>query len=682
MPENTNIIDRYAIPDLMGKNFFIPDYQRGYRWTRTQIFQLLSDIDLFRKYGKGAFYCLQPIIVKECDKAFIETVRNKDGVSLHSDFDNNRWYEVIDGQQRLTTIKLILTFNNLINPIQAKSDSFRIHYQTRPELGGLFDSFKFNGKGFDGPVDKNEMDIDSYHVLQCLNLIYEWFTVDGEQFEERSRLDQFPSFFSTFFGRKRDDDDEDNQSSEKSVQVLWYELRDSTTPKAIFKRLNGNKIELSNSELIRAIFLSESSEYKADPVFTYKNREEAKTYIRQRRQAHISEQWDLIEQQLRDPSFWAFVTNNNESAYNNRIEYLFDLISLKNIKSPGETSDKLNKRDDRYTYLFFDKELTKARKKNPKSDCLWNLWRKVETYYQTLKSWYDDRDLYHWVGYLIYVKGDDILPQLLKSASELRRKTFRILLLEEIFGREDKKELINLEFDGLNYKDNYQEISCLLMLYNIETYRKNPQMQYFPFKQCKDESWTLEHIHAQNSEGLPKDDNKTLIIWMDENAKALKKFSMKMEAGSDLFNRAQGIISTLETAIAKGEKGITSQEVTSYFNTVLSFYDSCRRSKGESTMVHELYNLTLLSGKLNTAIGNSVFEVKRQELLRRDAEGYFIPYCTKKVFMKYCNLNDDDFEVQQTACWEDSDKANYREDIRTNVLGLKDLLESLRKEEE
>ena len=69
MPTAINIIDRYAIPDLMGKNFFIPDYQRGYRWDKTQIFQLLSDIDLFRKYGKGAFYCLQPVIVKKCDQS-------------------------------------------------------------------------------------------------------------------------------------------------------------------------------------------------------------------------------------------------------------------------------------------------------------------------------------------------------------------------------------------------------------------------------------------------------------------------------------------------------------------------------------------------------------------------------------------------------------------------------------
>lgn len=687
MPTAINIIDRYAIPDLMGKNFFIPDYQRGYRWDKTQIFQLLSDIDLFRKYGKGAFYCLQPVIVKKCDQSYIDTIRTEDGSPLHSDYDDNVWYEVIDGQQRLTTIKLILTFKNLLlpsvrkNPIHGTKNSFRLYYQTRPNLGNLFESFKLNEDGdILCPVEPSSLDIDSFHVYQGLTLINEWFTEPGDKYEERTDLEYFPYFFSTFFGKKQDKDNQENLSSEKSVQVLWYELKDGTSPKAIFKRLNDNKIELTNSELIRALFLSESSEYKVDSV--YKNNDDAKLYIRQRKQAHITEQWDIIEQQLRDPQFWAFATNNNEATYSCRIEYLFDLISKKYLPTKGEAPYQLNKRDERYTYLYFDRELVKTRKENPQSDYLWNLWLKIETYYQTLKFWYEDRDLYHWIGYLIYIKGDNILPSLLNSANTLGHDAFRVMILEEIFGTSNNIGLIDLEFDSLSYDDGYSKIFNLLMLYNIETYRKNCQMQFFPFKQCKDESWTLEHIHAQNSEGLPKDDNKVLIRWMKENVSAMKKFRMKLDKESDQYKRSEVIINMLETSIAKGVKKITSQEVSSHFDTVLGFYNSCRRTQGEPTIIHELYNLTLLSGSVNTAIGKSVFEVKRQKLVQMDAKGMFIPYCTKKVFLKYCNINDDDFEVQETACWEDSDKANYRKDIISVITGLKNQLDNLREEEE
>ena len=70
---NINELELKAIPELLGKNFFIPDYQRGYRWTELNINQLLSDIWDFTNNGKADdFYCLQPIVLKECTKDVIE----------------------------------------------------------------------------------------------------------------------------------------------------------------------------------------------------------------------------------------------------------------------------------------------------------------------------------------------------------------------------------------------------------------------------------------------------------------------------------------------------------------------------------------------------------------------------------------------------------------------------------
>ena len=99
-----NILELWALPELCNKNFFIPDYQRGYRWGTRQVEQLLDDLCAYFDRGKGQFYCLQPIVVKEITK---DEDKNKYG--LISKTDNNRWYEVIDGQQRLTTIRIIFT---------------------------------------------------------------------------------------------------------------------------------------------------------------------------------------------------------------------------------------------------------------------------------------------------------------------------------------------------------------------------------------------------------------------------------------------------------------------------------------------------------------------------------------------------------------------------------------------
>ena len=675
MAESINILERFAIPDLMGKNFFIPDYQRGYRWDKLQIFQLLSDIDLFRKYGKGAFYCLQPIIVKECDLAFLSQL---DGYEP-SNYDNNKWYEVIDGQQRLTTIRLILAYNNLINPLQWKKDCFKLFYQTRPGLGKLFDSFKYDrDKGLLCDVDTTDLDIDSFHVFQGLNYINELCSEPGASFEERSSLEQFPTFMSTFYGKKLDDN---SISTEKSVQVLWYELRDGTNPQEVFKRLNDNKIELTNSELIRALFLSSSAQYKLDKSFNVKNKAEAEDNMRQRKQAHISEQWDIIEHKLRDENFWAFITNCSRQSYSCRIEFLFDLISQKYSDSK-DTPYGLNRKDTRYTYLFFDRELEKTKKENPSQDYLWDLWTKIETYFTTLSFWFEDRNLYHWIGYLIYTKGDSILPSLLYDATSIGRRAFEIKLITMIIGDDTKNgDLIELpgvvpfDYHGLTYDKDGDEIERLLCLYNIETYRRNKLLPMFPFKHFKDASWTLEHIHAQNSVGLPKDDNLVLMKWLEENIEALMKFRLKLIKESEEDKMAISLINRMQQSYDKGQKNISYNAVTAHFDAVLSFFNSFCKKKDLPAKIHELSNMTLLIGEINTAIGKSAFEIKRQKLVRMDAEGKFIPYCTKRVFMKYCNIKDKDFEVQQTSCWDDSDKLNYQTDIDSVMLNLRNALE-------
>jgi len=66
----TNGINLYTISEILGKNFFIPSYQRGYRWAEQQVTDLLNDIYSFaikKNKSEKEFYCLQPIVVRKCD---------------------------------------------------------------------------------------------------------------------------------------------------------------------------------------------------------------------------------------------------------------------------------------------------------------------------------------------------------------------------------------------------------------------------------------------------------------------------------------------------------------------------------------------------------------------------------------------------------------------------------------
>jgi CRISPR/Cas system endoribonuclease Cas6 (RAMP superfamily) len=102
MAENT--IGLKSVSEILGMNFFIPSYQRGYRWDKQQVEDLLDDIYTFatkKKETEKEFYCLQPIVVKKL----------KDEEKAINNLDNSKeWYEVIDGQQRLTTIRIILSY--------------------------------------------------------------------------------------------------------------------------------------------------------------------------------------------------------------------------------------------------------------------------------------------------------------------------------------------------------------------------------------------------------------------------------------------------------------------------------------------------------------------------------------------------------------------------------------------
>ena len=395
-----NELSLKAIPDLNGKNFFIPDYQRGFRWGTRQVMQLMNDLcNFFDVKGKGDFYCLQPIVVKEL------TEDEKSTYNLYSDTDGNRWYEVIDGQQRLTSIRIIFALEHLLD--SDNDDRFNIHYQTRDNLSRFFDRMKRdNDDKYKIVVDgEGTLDIDSWHILQAAICIMDWLKI-GEDKDQGIRFFK-GSFYENFMHKK--------ESGKKSVQVIWYELRDKNDPNATFKRLNDKKVVLNNAELIRAMFLSDSAEYECDESVIDGYPEEVQGIVKEREQArkqsHIIEQWDIIEKQLRQPNFWAFVKDDaSDEGYSCRIEYLFDLISKKSKKE----------KDELYTYLRFDDMVTK----HDGVKGLWDLWIKVESDFDTLLSWYQKRDYYHKIGYLIAEKGSSILNDLLDMSTKQTKTRF------------------------------------------------------------------------------------------------------------------------------------------------------------------------------------------------------------------------------------------------------------------
>lgn len=644
---NENNLSLKAIPDLYNKNFFIPDYQRGYRWGTRQVTQLMNDLCNFFHNGKGDFYCLQPIVVKELSD------KEKNLYKLHSDTDDNRWYEVIDGQQRLTTIRIILALFAKISPFF--NDKFTIKYQTRPTLGEIFDKFIYEPKHslYEISADTaQDLSIDHWHILQAAKCVLTWLK-EGEN--RTGGLAYFGGIFLQYFTQQK------GFTGTKSVQVIWYELRDDSDPNETFKRLNDRKVSLNNAELIRAMFLSDSAVYTCDEKMLngYDEKYHSTVVERERasRQSHIVEKWDIIEKQLRQPKLWAFIKKDGlDAGYSCRIEYLFDLIAKKDEKE----------KDELYTYLRFDDMVTKC---DDIKD-LWDLWVRVESCFDTLLSWYHNRDYYHKIGYLIAenksvglndVSLNDLLEMSTKLSKTRFNQTINWLIKKHIMIKPDD-DIYTYSYDG---GDRQKEaLKSILFFFNVESTRIAQAQDNFPFESYKNGKWTLEHIHAQNSERIDSNNRDKWKEWIDANINALGRLEKRFDEGHIYDPRK--IIETLKD----NKKRIDSSKYTfdkdfiSCFDRVTKYFNDMAKDNGGSPEMHDISNMALLSGSINTAISNSVFEVKRQLIMEYDASGEYIPYCTRLVFLKYYNNKSDDFSVQQSFYWSKQDRENYLENIK------------------
>ncbi|WP_052297707.1 DUF262 domain-containing protein [Leadbettera azotonutricia] len=288
-------LEPMPINDLMEYQFFIPHYQRGYRWTETQVLSLLKDIWEFNPQKEESFYCLQPIVVKK---------RNEE--------PKKDWYEVIDGQQRLTTIFLIL--KNLEAPLKGQNIK-DLAYATREDSETFLRNIN--------EADSNKY-IDFKHIYNADKTIKEWF----EKFNKDKT-------FETKLMLKLID----------KTRVIFYEVDNKEDAYEIFTRLNIGKISLTNAELIRALFLRK---WKEENIAT------DAFYLKQ---LQIASEWDQIEKKLQEDSFWYFIYNSSEAEkgkpkYATHIEYIFDLIK-----------EKPSDQETYYTFNEYYEEFEESRKK-------------------------------------------------------------------------------------------------------------------------------------------------------------------------------------------------------------------------------------------------------------------------------------------------------------------------------
>jgi len=445
-----------TIAELLGYKFFIPSYQRGYRWNETQVEDLLSDIDAFtpiqiEKTNKKSWYCLQPVVVKECD----EITKKKNNLQ-------GTWYEVIDGQQRLTTIFLIIQYVNEMWIGKQKIPVFQIEYETRE------DSFEFlKNQSIDEIEDKasiNFDNIDFHHITKNYNKIHDWVKNYKKKYNKEFDNNNFQFKLKS------------------NTKVIWYEVSSEKNTIEIFTRINMGKIPLTNAELIKALFLNSSN---------FPNCDSDKLKLKQ---IEIASEWDRMEYSLYNKEFWYFL-NKEDGILSTRIEYIFNL--MKDIEGVSNGNDQYS------TFRFFSEKFKTKKQKEVEDN-----WQEIKRLFQTIEEWFNDRELYHKTGYLITI-GEE-LKNLIVSAKKRTKKEFKLYLDENISDRVKCDNLNTLEYG------NNALIRNILLLHNIQTMLSDKnESSRFPFDRYKNEKWDIEHIHAIATEvKVKKEEQKT---WLNNN---------------------------------------------------------------------------------------------------------------------------------------------------------------------
>lgn len=428
----SKILELKSIENFRGFHFLVKDYQRGYKWTATEVRQLLDDLNEFEP-KENEFYCLQPIIIK---------------------VDNDK-KELIDGQQRCTTIYLILQYLG--------QHLFDITYQTREQSAEFLNeiaTLNLSGEWNDWVASHSKKDnVDNYHFFQAYRAIQNWFAEKSE--DEKSR------FLEKLLSK---------------TKVIWYEVTGEIDSIELFTRINSNKIPLTEAELIKALFLI------------------ALTDASTRREWVVAQQWDTTENELEESEFWYFIAANTPPA--TPIDYIFSLSEVvkKQENYQGE-------------YPIFNAYYNAYKNAENKKQWVETQWNEVRNNFLTLKEWFKDFEYYHLVGALIHLgyNINTIFDLKLQSNSKTAFKEALKAEFAKIIGSFGN----NLE--NVYYSSGKERKA--LLLFNIISILQSEEKAYrFPFNKFKTMNWDIEHIHAiatdTNNKAVQKawlDENKEYI---------------------------------------------------------------------------------------------------------------------------------------------------------------------------
>lgn len=621
-----------SVKDIVSKykKFNVPSLQRTYRWGEKEITLLLNDLYEFYNTNEDStndFYPLQPLILKKSNK-------------------NDDTWNVLDGQQRLTTIKLIASYLEM-----GKDYCLDISYDTREKTKDFLDNIS----------NKKEEDVGTsmelYYIFHAYEVIKAWFQKkEGRKFvEDKERKNAIKN---VLFEKER-------------TRFVVQEMNSDDDEAKTFQNINQGRIPLSCSELIKALFLGHIFEshkidnncrfaYSSDgyglfiPINPIKEKQELT-----RIQNFIAKEWNDIETVLMHDEFYSFVCPEKEKSIN-RMDFLFK------VACRNEKFKKYNT-DDPFNAIY---ECIKDGKVVDNISCCWNVVFKC---FNRMQKLYYDFDAYHLVGFC-NCEHIGISNDFNKYCNDDEKMDeFKTVIREKIKG----KVLSDIKIDDLHYGESNDKIKEILLLHNLQSY--SDEKLRFPFNLYDGgKNYDIEHIHATAEE---KADKKSRYEWYKNNYSAIKNLKKEKLKDSDYLNEISPRFNTAKDLFdffEKGyEKGCKEKNFDTFkdeeFNKLreIMIKDNLDNEKEDLSKDDGIRNLCLLDSTTNRSYKNSLFITKREMILKKakgemDKEYYVYPLllCTERIFLKfYSNVDSDD----NLNFWTLKNREAYLKDISKKV---------------
>lgn len=551
-------------------NFLVPAYQRGFRWTNHETSQFLEDITKFiqekEANKENAKYSLQPIVVKK--KSYTTPYKGKIYHRLE--------YILIDGQQRLTFIYILCKyFEKKLSEEFSKYKLFSLEYETREK-----------SKQFLEDINKNDENINSKDNTIPDNIDFHHMSMAYKNIENVLKEENIKKFFETLLNK---------------VCVFWYEIGDDNELD-VFERLNIGKIQLTDVELIKAMFLSRNQ--NNDDVNKVKEK---------------AEEWYKIEQDLREneDEIYYFYNTYNKDINKNSDRIMFYLkFYYEQLKNYYEQLK--NKEYNNITDFYYEKY------KENKLDNIWNQIKNIARIFKSFVKYpINDKEgklLYHLLGFIIVLNKNNIKHIINKDESSISLKnkvdikSEVINIINELISIKEKKVYINYnDLYELEYSEkDKSDIKNLLLFYDIILYINDEQSkEKLKFNIFKKQNYSLEHIHAQNSESLESYIKKNKEIKWFEEVFSYFQYILQYTKDDSVKAKVEELIRNIDNLVNNNPEYSSKsvEEKNQYKDNLLEQIDNII-----SDDINSIGNLVLLEKSANSSLKNSLFQHKRKKL--------------------------------------------------------------------